>query len=142
MDEYNWELLHCPASHIRAAIESDWMSLLNNDRLEEEAYHSFLARHSGFFFCDATRRPLAISKLALGTDFSTDFVVPHDHASVGWSYTLIELESPHSSPFTRSGHPSARLVQALQQVVNWRSWIAQHTDTSRILLGDEVESRI
>jgi hypothetical protein len=64
-----------------------------------------------------------ISKVPLGADHVTDFVFGRDEASYGFAYEFVELESPHTPAFTRAGHPSARLSMAVQQVLNWKTWL-------------------
>lgn len=129
---YEWELLWKDAVHIWRAIYKEWAELLNTEN-SEEAYQSFLSDHAGFFFCDTHSRPFCISKLRLGGDYVTDFVVPEDRWSDGWNYTLIEIESPHTPPFTKSGHPSKRLVGALRQIVDWKSWISSNPSIRGLL---------
>jgi hypothetical protein len=46
-------------------------------------------------------------------------------------YHLIEIESPHAPPFTKGGAPSARLTRALQQIRDWKQWIAENLSTIR-----------
>ena len=137
----DWELLKGRATDVLEAIKAEWESLLSDKQFSEEVYHEFLSEHAGFFFCDAAHRPFAISKLRLGSDFTTDFVVPYDFRSVGWLYDFIEIESPHAKPFTLGGKPSARLVDALNQTIRWKLWMDQHSEEMRQLLGSDALTR-
>jgi hypothetical protein len=74
-----------------------------------------------------------LKELRLGSDFTIDFVVPTDLASVGVGYELIEFERPDAAPFTVHGNPSARLSHAIQQIVDWKIWLSNHPDEIRQL---------
>jgi hypothetical protein len=91
-------------------------------RLPEEAYQNYLYNYSGFFF-DEWNRPVVISKLRLGSDFVTDFILLEDRGSDGTVFHCIEIETPWTAPFNSRGNPSARLVAAIQQIQNWRRWL-------------------
>lgn len=120
-DVLNWELLNSTAKPFVARIRREWLRMLQQ-RLPEETYQSYLHNHAGFFF-DEWQRPIVISKLRLGGDFVTDFVLPEDCGSDGTVFHCIEIETPWTVPFTSKGNPSARLSAAIQQVQNWRRWL-------------------
>lgn len=67
-----------------------------------------------------------ISKLMLGADYETDFVVIHEGASEGIIYELIEIESLHISAYTKKGQPYGRLTHAVQQIENWQQWMLEN----------------
>ncbi len=132
---YNWEILNRRRNRIMADIMDNWIRLLADRTRNESAYQDFLAQHPAFFFNDTSlHSPLVISKMQLGSQFETDFVVPHDRASLGLTYELIEIESPHTAPYTKKGVPSARLSAAMQQIHNWMLWISKRPGTMRDLL--------
>src|SRR5216684_8191357 len=117
----DWELLNNTAKPFVAKIRREWLALLQQ-RLPEETYQSYLHNHAGLFF-DEWQGPLVISKLRLGGDFVTDFILLEDCGSDGTVFHCIEIETPWTAPFTSKGNPSARLSAAIQQVQNWRRWL-------------------
>jgi hypothetical protein len=96
-------------------------------------YQAFLSEHAGLFLLNGVSTQVAISQLRLGADLVTDFVIGEDRGSYGFCYQLVELESPHVEPYTRSGNPSARLTQAIQQVQNWRRWLETNSQEAKRL---------
>jgi hypothetical protein len=109
--------------------------MLEDENLREEAYQRFLTEHAGLFFShpSAGDDQLISAKVRLGSDFTTDFVVAASVRSLGINYMLIEIESPHSSPYTAAGAPSARLNTAVQQILDWRRWIERNREEAKRL---------
>ena len=130
---YRWSLLTDEARDILESIRTGWSHLLN-ERLSEEAYHSYLTENAGCFLNYPWEICVAISKLRLGADFTTDFVIGRDGCSAGNTYELVEIETPYDPPFTQKGNPSARLSAAIQQIQNWRRWITENRAEVRKLL--------
>lgn len=126
----NWSAVNNPQNQTRKHIIADWKYLLSSHN-HEEAYHKFLADHSGFFFYETIQDTLVISKFKLGADFIADFVVCYDRGSYGFCYELIELEKPDVPLYTKSNRPSGRLVQAIQQIQDWRLWLLKNTGSLR-----------
>lgn len=117
---YDWEsLVEMP---LYQKILDDWCELLDNDKLKEAAYHDFLAA-APFFFLTNDDSYLVISKLKLGSEYETDFVVVKEGYSDGTIYELIEIESPHTSLFNKSGIPTAKFNSALQQIRDWKRFL-------------------
>ncbi|HEX8452276.1 MAG TPA: Shedu anti-phage system protein SduA domain-containing protein [Longimicrobium sp.] len=123
------------ASPTFAAIRERWIAMLADETLKEEAYQKFLSQHAGFFFSHALAGTdqLVSAKVRLGSDFTTDFVVAKSERSLGVNYTLIEIESPHTSPYTAAGAPSARLNTAVQQILNWKRWMERNREEAKRL---------
>src|ERR1041384_7194799 len=129
----NWSLVK--TSPTFAAIRDRWIAMLGDESLREEAYQQFLTEHAGLFFShpSAGDDQLVSAKVRLGSDFTTDFVVAASVRSLGTNYTLIEIESPHTAPYTAAGTPSARLNTAVQQVLDWRRWIERNREEAKRL---------
>lgn len=108
-------------------------SLLRKPDAREESLHAFLTKHAQLAFWDELGFATVISKLRLGADLVTDFVVVYDNWSNGIRYKLIEFEKPSTVPFTKEGIPSSGLSRALQQVLSWRQWLEEHPAESRRL---------
>jgi hypothetical protein len=120
---YDWLALNTDARHIITDLLTEWQVLLDKKSARERAYHHFLTQHAGLFFSGYPHVGIVVSKLDLGTDLETDFVVGIDRNSVGFSYELIEIETPHFSPVTKDGNLSSRLTHAVCQILNWQYWL-------------------
>jgi hypothetical protein len=108
----------------------EWRGLLEQS-VDEHVYHSFVAEHAGLFLPTSIHEAVVISKLKLGSEFETDFVIVKDDFSQGLKYTLIELETPHCKRFTSLNKPSVRLNSALAQIASWRQHIDEHRTESK-----------
>lgn len=135
---YPWFLLNFEARPIVERIVSEWDELLNDTNNNEAVYHQFLAEYAGFFFSDGDYRIPVVSKLRLGADYETDFVVVTDKASYGFEYEFIEIETPHTVPYTSKGDPSALLTHSMQQVRNWRTWLEANRSEAKKLFPSKL----
>lgn len=128
---YDWESLTKTATYQK--LLNEWKNLLNNKRLKEKDYHAFLKEHPAVFLT-LEDSYVSISKLKLGAEFETDFVIVKEGYSNGTVYEIIEIESPHTKLFDNSGKPSAKFNSALQQVRDWRRWfIDNKSEFKRVL---------
>ncbi len=119
-----WSVLNDHGTELLKSVEDDWMTLLADKTKKEPDYLAFLSENSAFFFSHAVQfQYFAISELRLGTDYRIDFVLPVENFSYGLTYCLVEIESPHTRPFTKKRVASARLNAAMQQIRDWRNWI-------------------
>lgn len=128
-----WRALAGSLRTIHDQVCSDWESLLNDSSQSERAYQAFLRENSGFAWLDPFSCSVAISQLRFGADHVSDFVLAHERGSYGFSYQLIEIESPHDRPFTKTGIPSQSLNHALKQTRDWRHWISTNRDEAKRL---------
>ncbi|MEQ9229495.1 MAG: DUF4263 domain-containing protein, partial [Cyclobacteriaceae bacterium] len=117
---------------------------------KEHDYHNFLKQHAGLFLTSDDSY-LVISKLKLGNEFETDFVVLRDNFSNGNHLEFIEIEKPQSKLFTKSGVPSKDFNTALQQIRDWRTFLKENkvwfrkylpTRNTRILSNSSVSFKI
>lgn len=72
----------------------------------------------------------------LGSEFIPDFLLCHRN-SLGYNWTLVELESPSKSALTKGGRPGAKLTEALGQIRDWRHWLRENIAYARSALGLE-----
>lgn len=63
-----------------------------------------------------------IPKQRLGSEFVTDFIIGNSYSD-GYEWEAVELESPLSPMFTKSGNPSRQLTHAIRQIQDWRAWL-------------------
>lgn len=114
------------AIKISRRLISDFEALLDQD-LQEESYQLFLSKHPVFI------DPLAvetISKQKLGIEFVTDFVIRrYDNR-----YSLIEIERPQDSLFTKGGDFTARFTHAFGQVLDFQQWVEENIAYAQKLL--------
>ena len=125
---YDWESL--VKTPLYQTILNDWQELLDNSKLKEADYHNFLFSTPAIFLIDDDAH-LAISKLKLGADYETDFVIVKEGYSDGTIFELIEIESPHTTLFDKSGKPSAKFNSALQQIRDWKRFLKNNKSTFR-----------
>jgi len=118
-----WTLLSYERKDLLKPIESKWRSLLVDPRAMESDLHNFIAEHASLFF---GQEAIVISQFDLGSDYQVDLVIAADEGSYGIDYKLVEIELPRKPPYTRSGNPSARLTHAIQQVLNWKTWLKRY----------------
>jgi hypothetical protein len=69
-------------------------------------------------------------KVCLGTQYETDFFCL-DIPSSGYEWCAIELESTKKKVITKSGRKTAVLEHALQQIRDWRQWVAENLSYAR-----------
>jgi hypothetical protein len=70
----------------------------------------------------------------LGAEFIPDFLICH-YNSIGFNWTVIELESPTAAVFTQSGRPAKKLNEAMAQVRDWRIWLRNNIAYAQSELG-------
>jgi len=85
-----------------------------------------LAQPGGKIWC--------LDRPRLGSEFVPDFLLA-SITSVGFQWTLIELESPAERALTRAGLPAKKLAEALKQVRDWRTWLTDNVAYARSELG-------
>lgn len=117
---YNWEVF--PKTKIYQNILLKWKNLLDDRNLKEQDYHFFLQKYPAIFLT-AIECYFVISKLKLGSEYETDFVLVNEGYSNGTEYELIEIESPHTELFDKSGKPTAKFNSALQQIRDWKRFL-------------------
>jgi hypothetical protein len=69
-----------------------------------------------------------------GSEFIPDFLLCHRN-SLGYNWTLVELESPQMPALIKTGRPSAKLTEALAQIRDWRRWLRENIAYARSTLG-------
>ena len=121
--KHNWELLNDNLLKYREKIRAEWSAVLNNKELKEEDYHQFLRKYPYWLLIGNYDAYHVISKLKLGAEYVSDFVIAREGYSEGTYYDFIEIENPHDKVYTKKGIPSTGLVTAIQQVNDWRSWL-------------------
>jgi hypothetical protein len=70
----------------------------------------------------------------LGSEFVPDFLLAST-TSVGFQWTMVELESPVERALTRAGLPAKKLAEALKQIRDWRMWLTENVAYARSELG-------
>jgi hypothetical protein len=96
-------------------------SLLENAAHEEEA-HQFLKANPSVLGLTSVIDP--ISKLPLGSEFVTDFVLQE----IPYGYVLVEIEKATTRLFKKTSPPerTQELNHAIEQVEHWRAWVARN----------------
>lgn len=79
-----------PRTDLYNHIVVEWEQLLQNKELKESAYHAFLQKTPAIFFT-LIDSYLVVSKLKLGSQYETDFVIVEEGYSDGTVYELVEI---------------------------------------------------
>lgn len=121
----------------RAKLQSDIeeFRILLDAKTDESKIHAFLSTHSYFFqglIRNSGLSPL-YSKIKLGSNYEVDFAW-FDTSSNGPEWCFAEIEAPSRQMFTSLGYPSQWLTHAIQQVLDWHSWIHDNLDYARQLM--------
>ena len=97
-----------------------------DEALDERPVQAFLERHPAILvqMLHASAR-FVLPRHRLGAEFIPDFVIG-EHHSDGYSWVVVELESPGLSFFTSGGDPRAQLTHAIRQVQDWRAWLQRN----------------
>jgi hypothetical protein len=148
MATYDWNKLN--KTKLYKSIIAEWEAMLKNTDLKEQDYHAFLFKNPAIFLASYDSY-LTISKLKLGTDFETDFVIVKEGYSDGTKYELIEIESPHSKLFDSKGKPTAKFNSALQQIRDWKRHLINNksffkktfpTSSTRVISDSKLHFKI
>jgi hypothetical protein len=71
-----------------------------------------------------------IPQRRLGAEHVPDFIIG-EKSSLGYEWTLVELESPSQRMFKRNGDPTQALSHAIRQILDWRSWLTVNLNYAR-----------
>lgn len=85
-----------------------------------------LAQPGGAIWC--------LDRPRLGSEFIPDFLLA-SVTSVGFQWTMVELESPSEKALTKTGLPAKKLAEALKQIRDWRTWLTDNVAYARSELG-------
>jgi len=100
---------------------AEFEKLLEEANREEEAHH-FLKANPTILGLTSVSDP--ISKLPLGSEYVTDFVLNE----VPYGYILVEIEKATARLFKKTSPPerTQELNHAIEQVEHWRAWIGRN----------------
>ena len=100
---------------------AEFEALLESAAREEEA-HQFLKANPTVLGLTSVIDP--ISKLPLGSDFVTDFVLDE----IPYGFVLVEIEKATTRLFKKTSPPerTQELNHAIEQVEHWRAWVARN----------------
>lgn len=102
-------------ARLRAAIEELEEQLALPAR-DEGALQRILTRNPSLFGAEYCRvRP----KHRLGSEYEMDYALER----VSGLYDLVEIEASTHALYTKAGNPTAALIHAEQQVLDWLSWV-------------------
>jgi hypothetical protein len=106
---------------------------------DERPLHKFLKSHPYVLtrkIMPAHHGQLCISKPRLGCEYVPDFLIA-GLDSGGWWWYGVELENPNKPMFTKDGHESEKLRDAIKQIEDWRNWLKENISYARNTLGYE-----
>lgn len=66
-----------------------------------------------------------IPQKRLGSEYVSDFMLG-ERSSIGFEWHAVELESPRTRMFNKSGDPTRELTHAIRQIQDWRAWLTRN----------------
>lgn len=129
-----------PWNEYAVKVSSQLKSLLETRADDESAFQDFFERHPSILPHDAMGRrhdawPEAVitqPQLRNFVGHTPDFLLIEEDSG-GFMPVLVEIEAPAKPWSNGQGNPSAKLTQALGQLADWQSWLADtnHQDDFR-----------
>jgi hypothetical protein len=118
-----------------AAIVDDFERVLC-DAPDERALQKFLALFPALLnpLTPAGGTVWCLDQPRLGSEFVPDFLLA-TITSVGFRWSMVELESPNEKALTKAGLPANKLAEALKQIRDWRTWLSDNVAYARGELG-------
>ena len=93
---------------------------------QNPALLSSLAEQGGDLWC--------LDRPRLGSELVPDFLLA-SNSSIGFRWSLIELEGPTEMVLTKEGLPAKKLASAMKQIRDWRTWLRDNISYARDQLG-------
>lgn len=129
-----------PEHYVEQRVPSDVnvadLSRILDKAMDERPLQEYLAEVPAFLrqLVPACADFWCFDRPSLGGEFVPDFLLCWRN-SVGFNWHYVELENPTKPPLIKSGRPSAKLVEALGQVSDWRDWLRENIGYARGHLG-------
>jgi hypothetical protein len=94
---------------------------------DEQCMQSYLEQHPSMLIqhLGGGHGRWVIPQKRLGSEYTPDFVIGQK-SSLGFKWTLVELESPKTRIFTKTGDTAAPLNHAKDQLQSWRAWLQEN----------------
>ncbi|MDE2588430.1 MAG: DUF4263 domain-containing protein [Patescibacteria group bacterium] len=112
----------------------DFETLLNKPEILEEELQEFLTKHHFIFGPEYQEvKP----KHRLGAEYVMDYAL----RTYNDVYHLVEIEKSLYKLYNRNDDPSAELVHAEQQVLDWFTWLEENNSYARMNLSNLLSPR-
>ena len=117
-------------------VAVDALSIIIDDARDERPIQEFLARNPALLrgLLPSAHRVWCFDRPRLGGEYVPDFLLCREN-SMGFLWTLIELESPRKRALTAAGVQSSPLSVAFGQIGDWRAWVRQNVAYAQSELG-------
>lgn len=132
-------------------IDSEWTSLLSSTKKKESEYQSFFKRHPCMLPRPHTL-PKAGTEPYISALISQPILPSYNYRSpdfmwisidsVGIYAILIEIEDPTKPWWTNKGSTSAKLTEARNQILEWKTWFGVPANTINFLNYYRIPSSI
>lgn len=116
--------------HLGFSSAVDTLAELVEQNREENQLQAFIEEHPYILSQQFAHCHHVFARVKLGERFEADFFCL-DIPSSGKEWIGVEIEPPGIKVITKSGRKSARLEHALQQIRDWRKWVADNIDYAR-----------
>jgi len=103
----------------------EFSALLDNRGVDEEKIHQYLVSTPIFLPLRWPYQNKVFSKLALGSEYVTDFAFARK-TTLGLQWYFVEIEHPNDRLFTKKGNPSAKLTHGIRQLRDWEMWFRRN----------------
>jgi len=108
-------------------VITEFSALIDNEGDNEQKLHEYITNNQILL----TNTFLKVySKVKLGSEYVTDFII-EKLASSGSESILVEIERANKSLFTKNGEPHSQLNHAIDQIRDWRIWIADNIEYAK-----------
>jgi len=106
------------------------------DAKDERPLQAFLAEHPELLcrLAEPGGQLWCLDRPRLGSELIPDFLLASD-SSIGFRWTLIELEGPNEAILTKDGVPAKKLAGAMKQIRDWRGWLRSNIGYAREQVG-------
>lgn len=102
----------------------EFEKLLNEPKIIEEQLQGFLTNHHFLFGPEYQE---VIPKHRLGSEYVMDYAL----RTYNDVYHLVEIERSTHKLYNKNGDPSAELIHAEQQILDWLAWIEKNSPYAR-----------
>jgi hypothetical protein len=129
-----WDDVHDPdVADLESALSRATSEREMQAYLEENPY--LLIQHLG-----GGHGRYVLPQLRLGSEYVADFVLC-ERDSLGYHWTLVEIESPRALRGKQTGEATAELNHAINQIQDWRRWVTENVAYARSQLRlKEIDS--
>lgn len=142
-----------PWDEYERRVTADWSALLASEKGgDERAVHEFLVKHPcmipGAFSVTGPsgHGPFPMAVLSESPLSAVGMKIPDfiwlASDSLNFTPVFVEIESPRKRWFTKQGHPTSDLTQAMSQIAQWRDWLNSHVNVGAFFDSFDIPNEL